>query len=459
MSNTAWTLILVAVLVAASAYSWFFHRQRFLVIACHNVVWIGALMLIGSELIHYKESATGSWLMLAAGLVVFNIGVWLSTWIDRFRKRAMGDFHGPVPAARVMIVTRRTLWLMFAVYAIGFASYLINIQVRFGLDKLIFDPAPIRAEGTYLESVPLPLRLLLYLAPLLFAIVGVKDAVDVPLPLALRVSLMVALAASMLTLLQRTNIFMAILLLVAVLLTRGLVRKNERSEAGGGRRQLVRLVAIIAIFGVVALGAFQAIAVSLGKNGEQALSTGAVSPQLAQSGLTSPVVYYTAGTVALLQLMQSTNPDWPPEHVVGQPDVVGDYNPQTWGVVTFAPIVKLLPFVEPWSSDAYMDTGVATNVYTWLSPFYRDFRLAGLIVGPLLLGWIAGTLFARRFLSTRVFWTQAVVFSVIFMAPFAAKYNDTLVLCELIFIVVLTLRWPAWWRRFLAPTSHERVAS
>jgi hypothetical protein len=459
MSNTAWTLILVAVLVAASAYSWFFHRQRFLVIAYHNVVWIGALLLIGSELIHFKESATGSWLMLAAGLVAFNAGVWLSTWIDRFRKQPMDDVEGPVPAARVMIVTRRTLWFMFAVYAVGFASYLINIQVRFGLDKLIFDPAPIRAEGTYLESVPLPLRLLLYLAPLLFAIVGVKDAVDVPLPLALRITLMVALLASMATLLQRTNIFMAILLLVAVLLTRGLVRKNERAKAGGDRKQVVRLIAIIAICGIVALGAFEAIAVSLGKNGEQALSTGAVSPQLAQSGLTSPVVYYTAGTVALLQLMQSTNPDWPPEHVVGQPDVVGDYNPQTWGVVTFAPIVKLLPFVEPWSSDAYMDTGVATNVYTWLSPFYRDFRLVGLILGPLLLGWVAGTLFTRRFQSTRIFWIQAVVLSVIFMGPFAAKYNDTLVLSEVLLIVVLTLRWPAWWRRFLAPSTHERAAS
>jgi hypothetical protein len=459
MSNTAWTLILVAVLLAASVYGWFFHRQRFLVIACHNAVWIGALALIGSELIDYKESATGSWLMLAAGLVAFNAGVWASTWIDRVRKVATDDVTSAVPAARVMIVTRRTLWIMFAVYAVGFASYLINIQVRFGLDKLIFDPAPIRADPTYLETVPLPLRLLLYIGPLLFAILGVKDAVDVPLPLALRLGLMVALLASMATLLQRTNLFMAILILIAVLLTRGLARRKDPSDAAGGRRQVVRLVAIIAICGVVALGAFQAIAISLGKNGEQALGTGAVSAPLAQSGLTSPFVYYTAGTVALLRLMQSTNPDWPPEHVPGQPDVVGDYNPQTWGVVTFAPIVKLLPFVEPWSSDAYMDTGVATNVYTWFSPFYRDFRLAGIVVGMLLLGWIAGTLFARRYRSTRVFWAQAVVFTVIFMAPFAAKYNDTLVLCVLLLIVVLTLTWPAWWRRFLAPAPRERVAS
>lgn len=461
MSNTSWTLILVAVLVAASVYSWFFHRQRFVVIACHNVVWIGALVLVGSELIHYKESETGSWLMLAAGLVAFNVGVWLSTWIERYRKRPSTESHGSVPTANVMIVTRRTLWLMLAVYAIGFAGYLINIQVRYGLDKLIFEPAAIRGGSApnYLETVPLPLRLLLYLAPLLFAIVGVKDAVDVPLPRALRVSLLVALALSMAALLQRTNLFMAILLLLAVLLTRGIARKSVRSEGREGRKRVVRLVAIIAIFGVLTLGSFQVIAVTLGKTGQQALSTGAVTPQLAQSGLTSPVVYYSGGTVALLQLMQSTNPDWPPEYVPGQPDVVGDFNPQTWGLVTFTPIAKLLPFVEPWPNDAYMDTGVSINVYTWLAPVYRDFRLAGLIVGPLLLGWIAGTLFEGRSRSTRVFWIQALVLSVIFMAPFAAKYNDTLVLCELIFILILTLKRPAWWRRFLAPTTRERVAS
>lgn len=351
-------------------------------------------------------------------------------------------------------MSRRTLVVLLAIYAVAFGVYLVNIAVRFGLGALLTDPTSIRGfkDVSYLASVPFAIRVFLYLGPLLFVIFGYKAAMKNPLPLWLRAVAMILLAATMLALLQRTNLFMGILWLVAVLITQPQQRSTPEVtlptvSSGGGepsvRAKPRRRRVVLAIVGcvVVAFIGFQGLAGALGKTGQQALSSGAVSAPLANSGLTSPFVYYTAGVVAFLRLVDSHNHSWPPAET-DVPRTVGDYNPQTWGASTFAPVLKAIPGAQPWDAIApFIDTAVLTNVYTWLEPYYRDFRLSGVIIAMFILGLLITSLYQRRAGSSRSFWLQGAFLSTVFLATFVTKINNTLFLSELVFVVLLTMRW------------------
>lgn len=452
LSNGVWALILVVVLVGLTSISWYVNRAAFLVIVCHNVIWAGAILLIGTNLIAYKESSAAAWLTLTFGIAFFNVGVWLARrpigrWWPWARRpgRVTPDTADRAPA-RVALVTRRTLLVVTLIYAVAFGAYLVNIAVRFGLLELITSPASIRGfhGESYLESVPFVVRVFLYLGPLLFAIFGWKSAVERPLPLWVRAVALVLLTGSMLALLQRTNLFMAVLWLIAILITQSRKRAesaghDESVTRRGGFARKARVAFPVVGFVLVAFIAFQAVGGALHKSGQQAESTGAVSPALIASGLTSPYTYYTAGTVAFLQLVDSNNHGWPPVHQQAVM-VVGNYNPQTWGAATFAPILKAVPGSRPWASiDPYINTGVLTNVYTWLVPYYRDFRLPGVAIAMFLLGLLIARLYMLRFRSARIFWIQSAFISTIFLATFATKINNTLFVCEVIFVFLLTI--------------------
>jgi hypothetical protein len=453
MSNTTWALILVPALIAMSIFAWYFHREVVLVIICHNGVWAGAIFLVGTNLIRYKEASPQAWLTLAAGLLFFNVGAWFARWPVRLWQRSAARESSTEPFA-APLMTRRVLLIVAVVYAGAFGTYLYTIANRFGLAKLITDPSSIRASVgvSYLESVPLPARILLYLGPLLFVVFGYKPSMNRPFPPAIRISAMAVLTISMLALLQRTNLFLAILWLIALLLTqpRSHVQRDRASVTIGGTRR-ARLprwskkagpaVAVIAL-GLIAFISFQAVGGALGKTGQQALSTGAVSQPLADSHLSDPFVYYTAGTVAFLQLADSTNESWPPANKPGGPNIVGNYNPQTWGASTFSPILKAIPGAHRWDDIApFINTGVLTNVYTWLEPFYRDFRVVGVILGTFLLGLMISSLYRRRAKSARIFWIQAILMSSVFLASFALKVNNTQSISDVVFVLALTADW------------------
>ena len=479
MSNTTWALILVPALIALSIYTWYFHRGVLLVVICHNVVWAGAIVLVGTNLIRYKEASAQAWLTLAAGLVFFNVGAWFARWPVKLWQRSVArNFDARRLSAP--LINRRVLLVVLVVYAAAFGTYLYTISNRFGLATLITDSSSIRgAHGiSYLESVPLPARILLYLGPLLFVIFGYKPAMDRPFPLAVRISAMVVLTVSMLALLQRTNLFMAILWLIALLLTQPRRHNSRdrivsapsqgkrRASVSGWSRRARPALAVVAL-GLIAFIAFQAVGGALGKTGQEALSTGAVSQPLADSHLSDPFVYYTAGTAAFLQLADSTNESWPPANRPGGPIIVGDYNPQTWGASTFSPILKTIPGARRWDDIApFIHTGVLTNVYTWLEPFYRDFRAVGVVLGTFLLGLVISVLYRRRAKSARVFWIQAALISAVFLATFVSKVNNTQFIAEIIFIFLLTKGWPWTWAKPLVearsarhPTSLVSVSS
>lgn len=458
LPNSLWALVIVVVLVGLTIATWRINRPALLVAVLHNGIWAGAILLIGTGLIAYKEASVTSWLTLSCGIVFFNVGAWLARWpITRWwpwRRKLQDDTAMVVPHSRSALLTRRTLVVLLVLYGIAFAIYLLNIQLRFGLTALILDPASIRGfhGESYLESVPLIARIFLNLGPFLLVAFGYRATIDKPLPLWLRAAGMLVLAMTMLALLQRTNLFMGVLWLIAVLLTRpravpaNAVASSEpelvgglrpRPKRGGNRR------VVLAVLGsaVAVFLAFQFVGGALHKTGQQALSTGAVSAPLSASGLTSPFTYYTAGPVAFLQLVDSSDHRWPPQRVSGEM-TLGSYNPQTFGASTFAPILKAIPGAKPWPAiDPFIDTAVLTNVYTWLESYYRDFRVPGVIVGMLLLGLLISRLYITRSRSQLRFWIQSALLSTVFLATFVTKINNTLFLCELIVIVMLTIPW------------------
>lgn len=405
------------------------NRRAALVVGVHNAVWAGAIVLIGTDLIRYNTSSTEAWLVLITALTVFNLGSIIGISRSRFVREDRRRITSGSPG---WLVTRRVLILLVVLYAAAVAVYLDSIASRFGPTTLFVNPASIRSASgeSYLESVPVLARLGLCFGPLLIALLGFKEAVKDPLRVWLRYGLLALVAVSLLLLLQRMNLFMGVLMLVALIISRQVGESTSR-------RTLTRTVVPVVVAGLVLPAAFQVVGGVLGKSGQQALSTGAVSEPLERSGLTSVFVYYTAGTVAFLHLVDSTNYDAPPDRIQGKMRI-GDNNPQTWGAMLFSPALKFAPGVTPGDTiSPFVDTGVLTNVFTWIEPFFRDFRFAGVVVGMFLLGLGSSLGFAARTRSTVIYWTQACVFSTIFLATFALRLNSTAFLAGIVLIVGL----------------------
>ena len=78
VANAEWATLLVAILVVMTLFARLARPQTSLVVSCHNVIWAGAILLIGTDLIQYKESSPQAWLTLASSLIFFNIGAFFS---------------------------------------------------------------------------------------------------------------------------------------------------------------------------------------------------------------------------------------------------------------------------------------------------------------------------------------------------------------------------------------------
>lgn len=448
MPNLLWCSIICALLVAMTWYALHLRPRASMVIVVHNTIWFGAMALIGTNLIAYREASASAWLIVICALIAFNLGAFFAIAPSRFETTlAQPPF---IERARVGPLTDRPiLVLLFLIYCTCVIVYLASIEQRFGLELLITNPGSIRSAGgeSYLESVPLLARLGLYLGPFLVALIGFQGAVHNPFPIAVRIALLIFLAGSMMLLLQRTNLFMGVLWLLALYLSRDFIvakPKPLQDPSATGRtepkRARGRIIAMLALAGVILLGSFQLVGSALGKNGEQALSTGAVSEPLEESGLTAVYVYYTAGVMAFLQLTDSTNFDEPPERVQGSMRL-GDNNAQTWGTSTFSALLKVIPIAEAQDSiNPFIDTGVLTNVFTWLETYYRDFRLPGLVIAMIILGFGISAMFVHRFRSVAIYWIQASFLSTILLSTFATRLNNTLFLAGLLFVATLAVQ-------------------
>ncbi|MEE6388552.1 O-antigen polymerase [Microbacterium paraoxydans] len=423
------SLVVVVLLLGLTVLTWFVARRAFLPVAVHNGVWAVTLTLVASGLIAYHRASLAAWGVLVVGLVFFSIGAWGGAALGS-RTARKADL-APRDHA---LVSRRTLLILSGAYVLGFATYLWTILQRFGWETFLFQPGLIRgAAEPYLAAVPLWARVLMYVGPLLLALLIVPGSVRGGLAWWWRVPGAGMLAVSMLALLQRTNLFAGVLLAIGalLLLLYGRARDDGASRVWYRRRWVP--VAVIGGIGLGALVAFQVLAGALGKTGDVGAN---VSPLLSASGLSSPFIYLTAGVPAFLSLVDSTNGAWPPTG--GSRVVYGDYNPQTFGTAYFEPVLSFLPGFRTWNPVApFADVGTLTNVYTWVEPFYRDGRVIGVAVGVAAIGALVAYLFATRRASATRWWLAALLVSTLFLATFTQKTNNTLYLVTAAIIVVL----------------------
>lgn len=428
MTTSTWALVLVFSLVVATLAVAIARPDIGRIAQWANAVWIGVLLLISTEWVKYEPASGAAWLTLLVGIMGLNFGILLA------RRSPTKGLEGPeAQPPPLALTTPGQLAGLTAIYLVGFAVYLQVIAANFGgLSTLLSAPETIRAAKgeSYLALVPLWARLALFLGPLLLVVYAWKPAVTRPLPLPVRWGGAAGMVLSQALLLQRTNLFVGILWLVAIMLC----SSHRSTVAAPSPKRLIQVVAA----GLVLFVAFQMLASALGKSGVATTGTGRIDPILTETGTVSPYLYATSGTAAFLLLTDSDNDDQvpPPNRST---IVVGDYNPQTWGRATGYLALKVIPAAEPHEPIApFIDVGVLTNVYTWLEPFYRDFRILGVFVGPMAFGIIAGTLYGRRFSSARAFWLTAALLSCIFLAPFVAKFHSTLFIVGVLAVLLLT---------------------
>lgn len=408
--------------------------------AVHNLLWMVTLLLVGTDLIQYRESSIAAWGVLAIGLLFFNLGSWVGADLARSRNGLAPQVESQ-PASSIALVGGREFGVLLVLYAIGFFSYLFVIQSRFGLATLLTNPVVIRAAPeSYLASVPTPARLLLYVGPLLLALLVVKGGIDLHMKLWVRLALIATLSLSMLALLQRTNLFMGATWAIAAMLmsTRNRSPRVQTGSNTATNSGAARGLALVVAIGVGMLITFQIVGGALGKSGGGGSDgSGEVAPWLQSSGLVAPFRYLTTGVPAFLLLTESTNQASPPTDV-GRV-VYGDYNPQTWGAATFEPVAGLVPGLDPWNPvSAFVDVGVLTNVFTWLEPFYRDFRAPGVAIGAAFLGLMTTYLYSTRHWSPRRFWIAALFLSMVFLSTFASRFNATPYLFAILLVTLVT---------------------
>lgn len=425
ISNWAGTTTLIALLLACTVLSLSYFRMSSPVVLAHNGVWILTLLLVGSDLVYYDEFSISAWTTLGLALLAFNVGVWFGT-----RKAASPN----LPRRRLApVVSRRAIAMLGVGYMIGFGAYLHAISTRFGLATILLSPESIRRES-YLESVPAGLRLLLHLGPVLFAVLAYPPATKFAIPLVVRLPILSLLAVSFTMLLQRTNLFSAVLLTGALWFTSGVKVAPMAEKPTHNRTIPLLLSAAVALAGLMV--AFTIVGNALGKDSDRAEQLGRVSSALADTPFTSLFTYLTAGTPAFLALTQSQNEQWPPTDTAGI--LYGSYNPQTWGAATFEQVVSLVPGSQAWNPiSPFVNVGAVTNVYTWIEPFYRDFREIGVTASMLLIGAAAAALSSRRYESARMQWLGAVFLAAIAFAPFGQRLNTPGTVISVILILLI----------------------
>jgi hypothetical protein len=433
LNSTVMGLSLAALLIALTLWVWRTNRRAALVVVCHNAIWGAALVLVATNLIRYDEASPTAWAVLTVALIMFNVGAVISGFL---RFRGGSETHRDASLAMTVpplsLMGRRTFFVLFALYIAAFFAYLAVQWARVGEFALLFDASALRdIDGvSNLEATPVAIRALFYLGPILFAVLAFKEGMKIPLPGAFRFVGALLVLGTMVALLQRTNLFFSVLIWLGLLATRHFGTVTSSAPATGPsetptetmrpttRRTFspVKLVSIALVAVLLMFGTFQVLAVALDKNGSQALSSGNVSPVLANSGLTSFFTYFTGGVPAFLQLVDSNDSSRPS---ASDRPAAGEYNPLLLGASTFGPVVRFVPGFQEWNPiEPFIDMGIAINVYTWNGPIYRDFRVVGVGIAMFLAGAIISFLHAERYRSARIFWLQAVLLAGVFLSTF-----------------------------------------
>ena len=390
------------------------HDHRMITLLAHNLPWAFTLMIAGSGLIHYSKLHPSAIATILAGVGSFNLGLFLSLRFDRRVRKEFSAVRSPVISLRLYL----GLWIGFVA---GVGLLLWTIQRLVGLSLLLTNPSAVRGfgGGQYLADFPLWGKFLFYLGPFIVALtanpgtVAGLERVRFPVRLALIGAALVLEAVA----LQRTNIVASVSLAVAMYAYRGNLTKAMAKK----------IVSAGGVAGLIALLAFAGIGTALRKTVTATPSSlQYYAPAIRDTQLSEVMYYASSGIVAFGILTQSDNRTWPP---YDSRRAVGDYNPQTWGAASFPALLKVVPVTRGWPEvEPSVLVPMRTNVYTWLSPWYRDFRLPGVLLIPLLIALVAGAASVRVVGSDGWSMIAGVIATALLLAPFANRFLSTMTL-------------------------------
>ncbi|SFF61481.1 O-antigen polymerase [Blastococcus tunisiensis] len=431
-----YALILGIVLAAATALTWLAHQRLAMAVALHNGAWACGLLIVGSGLMNYVALSVTAWLVITGSIVAFNFGAWvLVARRGTHEPGAVSAGEGAESGASIAFMGLPAYWSIFVLFNIGFALYLWTIAQLFGLSTLIYDPVSIRgnSQTPYMEAFPVYGKALFYLAPLCFVLTlfpgfvrGLRDV-----PVLIRYGLMTWLIVAQAATLQRTNIFSTLVWAAGVYL---LTRAAGSLDLGVRFRVRHAVGALL-----VGLVVFQGIALMLGKTGTTNPAVRyAVSPEMRDSSFTGVLHYAGGGIPAFGMLVESRNDAWPPE--ARGPTYYGDYNPQLWGAATLSAVFDVVPGAPKWDEiAAHIRVPAPTNVYTWLEPWYRDFRAPGAVAGSLVAGCLCGFFTRRAVPSPAGLLTGGLIIGGTGLAVFANRMTSTMTLVLLLALGILHL--------------------
>lgn len=341
----------------------------------YYVAWFSSLALYGAGWIAYTPVRFPTWLLIGLSLAAFGAGwsIPYLAWDGRSARDAV-ELCRAISEEKLYQAIR----FCFVLGAIGLAVFLYSVHSTLGLAEYIEAPHEIRqamaAGGAVSEGIK-PFNWLnvsnVVLASLyLFALGGRR-----------RWTVWFVLVFSMAAVLlmeDRTRFFYATLW-AGFLLCHSMKLQAKKIAAGLG------------IVAVLLLAQFLAVAAWLGKVAENS----PVLLESAQAGsatlaLLPPYMYATSSFPALQAYLDSAPRS-------------------THGAMTFYPVFKLLKLVDPTLEPPaivadFVSIPFEANTFTWLHQFYTDFGIAGVLIGPLLVGLLASGLYFHM-LRTRDFYS------------------------------------------------------
>lgn len=398
-----------AILMALLPVAWRADDGQFDLLSFFLIRWWSLVALYAISPVPYTGIRSFTWLILFISVVSFTVGYLIVKSGPGGRQvhvaRAGMSTSGRVPSrssGEADGAYWRTVHALFAVGAVVFAYYAINVVSQYGWTELALSPHRLRIDISQ-GDVPSGFHyfyVMELIAPL-FVIGFLRFRERAPGRMLATTEVSLALS-SLLATTARTNVTKSLVwtLLLAFWATSG---QSRRRVANVGAIGAVGVVGLFTLYGNFIGKSFANSAVA------RLLGDGA-SP--ASRALALPLHYNAGPLPGLDQFLH----DPTIEH--------------TWGALTFRPIAQVVGALsESYSAPSHIgefyDIGVPFNVATWLDIMYKDFNVAGIAVLPFLLGVAAGAFaFYRRQRpeSLAVLFAHSWFAMVIFAAPTNAAF-------------------------------------
>jgi oligosaccharide repeat unit polymerase len=356
----------IAVLISSRYF-----RHPFSPFSVFYCVWFIAIAAYHMNWIAYVPVRRSGWTIITISMVTFGLG-----WVIPYLAWNPNNFTSTdairhkVSADRLFVV----IGACFVLGAIAFVTFLYAVHTQLGIASFVLAPSEIRESMSTKGGLVEPLKPLSWLnvanvALCTYYLFGVKG------PRRGWVWTVLILSLLALPMLQdRIHFFFAAVWAGSVLLYS--VRVTFR-----------KLVGVAAVGAVLLLAQFFAIAYWLGKVAENnPILMDVANVEGTQVLLLAPYMYLTVSLPAL------------------QVHIDSDPKP-THGAMTFYPLFQVVNKVDPTLEPPpvvgeFVAVPSPANTFTWLQQFYDDFGIAGIWIGPWVIG-ILTSLFYFHMLSNR----------------------------------------------------------